>query len=94
MKPSFMHGVYVLVTAGAAVLGLGLVRGDNSLTQYFALGKSRTVLAATVKQLEQENANLSEEILRLKKSPDYARKVLRDKYHLTDADEDIVFFAE
>jgi len=94
VKPSYVHGVYVLVAAGAAVLGLGLVRGDNSLTRYFDLGKSRTVLAETVKNLEKENANLSEEIVRLKKSPDYARKVLRDKYHLTDPDEDIVFFAE
>jgi cell division protein FtsB len=83
-----------LTAAAAAVLGLGMMRGESSVHSYFELHKSRDVLQQTVTSLEKENAAISEEIVRLKKSPSYARKVLRDKYHVTDEDEDIVFFAD
>lgn len=73
---------------------MGLYRGDNSVAGYFHLKQSREVLKKAVQDLGSENTALSEEINRLKTSPGYARKVLRDKYHLTDEDEDIVFFAE
>ena len=45
-------------------------------------------------ELETENANLAAEIERIKESKSYARKVLRDKYHVTDDDEKIVYYAD
>lgn len=83
-----------LACACAGVLAVGIMRGESSVRNYFDMQKSREVLSATVGSLEKENAELSEEIQRLKQSPSYAKKVLRDKYHVTDEDEDIVFFAE
>lgn len=83
-----------LLVSGALVLGAGMLRGESSVDGYFELKDSREVLSETVERLRKENAALSEEIMRIKDSPSYARKVLRDKYHVTDPDEDIVFFAE
>ena len=86
-----------VIAASAATVGvivLGICRGDTALSRYWQLYESRALLEKTVEALHQENTKLNEEVVRLKESPAYARKVLRDKYHVTDPDEDIVFFAE
>ena len=86
--------VFGLVVAGFVVVNVGMVRGPSSFASYSELGKRRDVMSKTVGVLRHENAELRGEIQRLLRSPSYARKVLRDKYHVTDPDEDIVFFAE
>lgn len=83
-----------LAIATAAVLAVGLYRGDSGLKHYWDIVKSRDVLKKTVDDLGTENARLSDEIQRLKSSPGYARKVLRDKYHETEDGEAIMFFAD
>ena len=83
-----------LLFGGVCVIGVGMIRGASSVEGYVALIKSKDVLEGTVGQLAQENAELQNEILKLRESPSYARKVLRDKYHVTDQGENIVFFAE
>jgi cell division protein FtsB len=92
LSPGLWAGV--LLGAGVVVLNLGMMRGDLSVETYFDLKKSRDILKETVEGLEAENESLSYEIMRLRKSPSYAKKVLRDRYHLTEPNEDIVFFAE
>lgn len=84
----------LLLLFGAVVLNIGLVRGESSLKDYFELRKSQETLSKTVNTLTQENLALDEEILRLKKSKSYAKKILRDKYHVTEPDENIIFFAD
>lgn len=86
--------VFGLLWAGFLVIGLGMIRGASSVEGYLALIKSRDVLRSTVTHLENENNNLREEILKLRESPYYARKILRDKYHIVENGEDIVFFAD
>lgn len=88
------HGLSLVIGAFATCLFIGLVRGETSPRRLIELKKNQELLAATVSSLRQESAALTEEIARLKESPSYARKVLRDKYHVTDPDEDIVFFVE
>lgn len=83
-----------LIIAGIVILNLGMLRGSSGVQSFVELTKSRDVMQKTVAGLKQESEELSSEITRLKKSPSYAKKVLRDKYHVTDPDEDIVFFAE
>lgn len=83
-----------LVLAGVVIVNIGMVRGSSSFASYGDLTKSRDVMRATVDSLRKENAELQAEIHRLRRSPGYAKKVLRDKYHVTDPDEDIVFFAD
>ena len=87
-------GLAALLACGLAVVSLGLLRGSSSIAGYYELKKSRQVLRQTVDNLKKENEGLANEILRIKSSPSYAKKVLRDKYHVTEPDEDIVFFAE
>jgi cell division protein FtsB len=90
------HTIWVpmLLAWGIAVIGLAMFRGESSFDGYLALVKSRDLLRGTVGQIAQENSAIQSEILKLKESPSYARKVLRDKYHVVEQDENIVFFAE
>lgn len=78
----------------ALVLGVGVTRGESSIENYLKLRKSKKILEETVSVLEHENQSLSDEIVRLKKSKQYAKKVLKEKYHITDPDEHIEFFAD
>ncbi len=78
----------------AVVLAIGIFRGDHSIGRYFELRESREILTKTVGDLQSENTALSKEIVKLKQSKGYARKVLRDKFHITDEDEKIIFFAD
>ncbi|MCX6129842.1 MAG: septum formation initiator family protein [Proteobacteria bacterium] len=87
-------GVRVIYCLTLVVLLLGTIRGEGSVMDYFKLRKSLTILQSTVEKLKGENQELAEEIRKISNSPAYARKVLRDKYHVTDPDEKIIFFAD
>lgn len=83
--------LYVWATIAFAV---GIFRGETSITRYLSLKDSEVVLTKAVTNLETENNRLEDEIFKLKKSKSYARKVLRDKYHVTETDEKIIYFAD
>ena len=59
----------------------------------FELKENHTILSKAVNELDSEIQYLKDEIHKLNVSPEYARKILRDKYHITDENEEIVFFA-
>jgi cell division protein FtsB len=80
----------ILVLLFCCVIANGIIRGGSKVTSYFQLAKSEKVLAETVANLEKENADIALEIKKLRESPEYARKVLRDKYHVTDKDEKMI----
>lgn len=86
-------GVRLIFCLAVSVLLIGTLRGESSIFDYFKLRKSQDVMEATVEKLKASNEDLSEEIRKIKGSPEYARKVLRDKYHVTDPNEKIIFFA-
>ena len=92
MKPGNI--LTALLVFSAFVLCLGIVRGDHSINSFFELNESKEVLNKTVNKLQSETDKLESEILKLKSSKDYAKKMLKDKYHITDDDENIVFFAD
>jgi cell division protein FtsB len=87
-------GVRIVFCLTLIVLTIGTLRGEVSIMDYFKLRKSLNILEGTVEKLKADNQDLSEEIRKIKGSPAYARKVLRDKYHVTDANEKIIFFAD
>lgn len=87
-------GVRLVYCLAVGVLLIGTLRGESSIFDFFKLRKSSDVLEATVEKLKSNNEELSNEIRRIRNSPEYARKVLRDKYHVTDANEKIIFFAD
>jgi len=94
MTPNFKNPAVWCALILSIVLSIGIFRGRTSIKDFFALRKSRDILAKTVDNLEKGNEDLKEELTRIKKSKSYARKVLRDKYHITDDDETILFFPD
>ena len=86
--------LHLLLIFGIIVLAVGIVRGHSSLTHKYRLERSAAVLRQQLTQLQAENNTLADEINKIKNSPSYARKVLRDRYHLTENDENILFFAD
>ena len=88
------RGAGFLYVYATLVISVGVFRGETSIGRYFSLIKSRAVLEEAVSGLRTENSRLSEEISRIKQSKEYARKVLREKYHVTDEDEKIVYYAD
>ena len=87
-------GAGFLFAWATLVITVGIIKGESSIGRYFALKESERILSDAVASIEAENRKLSDEITKLNTSPDYARKVLRDKYHVTDDDEKIIYFAD
>lgn len=71
-----------------------MARGGRTISNYFALTGSRDLLEKTVDELEIETQKLANEIHNIKSSKRYAEKVLKDRYHVTDQNESIIFFAQ
>jgi cell division protein FtsB len=82
------------VFLAVSVLIIGILRGEGTTENYIALGKSRDRLREAVAKLRKETEDLEEEILKIKSSKVYAKKVYKDKYHATESGENIVFFAD
>lgn len=87
-------GVITICVFALLVVLNGIVRGSSGILDYFRVQETRDTMAKTVENLEKENESLTEEITKLKTSKSYARKILREKYHTTEENEHIVFFAE
>jgi cell division protein FtsB len=84
----------VWVSLALSVLIVGILRGEETSDNYVALGKSRDRLLEAVSKLRKETDDLEEEIVKIKTSKDYAKKIYKDKYHATESGENIVFFAD
>lgn len=83
-----------LVVFGVAVINFGIYNGESSVESYQELRTSQQELSQVVNRLKSENEVLQTEISKLKNSPSYAEKVLRDKYHVTGPNEEIIFFVD
>ncbi len=83
-----------LVIFASLVLILGIFRGESSVGTYFDLKNTKTVLIKRVQQLKQENKELSSEIQKIRESPMYAKKVLKDRYHTLNDDESLIFLPD
>lgn len=88
------RGAGFLYVFATVVFVTGILRGETSFARYFSLTKSRVILQETVSSLRAENDQLAKEISMIRESKAYARKVLRDKYHVTDEDEKIIYYAD
>jgi cell division protein FtsB len=90
MNPLFV--ARMLVVFFLCVVLNGIIRGTHSVSGFFDLKKSHDLIEQTVEALKSENEGLETEISRILNSKDYANKVLRDKYHIIDKDEELIFF--
>jgi cell division protein FtsB len=77
-----------------SVIAISVVRGGHVIPAFFELRKSKMNLSRAVDELHNKNANISVEIDKLRNSSDYAKKVLRDKYHVVEADESMQLFTD
>lgn len=84
----------IIITSSLLVLIIGSFRGNQNLLNYFKLKQSHVRLEEAVDKLEAETNQIQEEIQRIEASPSYARKILREKYHVTEDNERIIFFAD
>lgn len=81
-----------LVLGFLVVLTNGVVQGDYSIKGFFDLKRSHDLLEHTVEVLKAENEALETEIYRIENSKDYAKRVLRDKFHYMKEGEELIFF--
>ena len=86
--------IKAILLAVGCTLALGSIRGENSFGTWFELKNSLNILQNTVRSLKQQNERLRTEIYKIRSSSAYAQKVLKDKYHLTDEKEEIIFLAD
>ena len=61
---------------------------------YLKLSQSSQTLEERLEELRNKNSQLKEEIEKIRNSKNYATKALRERYHLTEKDEKIIFFSE
>ncbi len=85
---------WILTFFCVLVLGIGTLRGEQSIENYIQLKKSRDALQKRVTTLQNETQNYRKEIQKIVKSKSYAKKILRDRYHVLEKDESIIFFED
>lgn len=86
--------ISIILAFGVLVLMVGMFRGETSIIKYYELLETRQRLDQKISELESENNRINDEINKIKHSANYAKRVLRDKYHVIDKDERIVFYGE
>ena len=93
-QKAYAYSFGLLIAVVFLMFTAGMIRGKNSLLDFFTLRESRLVLTETIAKLHEENHNIEEEIRKIRESKNYAKKVMKDKYHLTEDGESIIFFAD
>ncbi len=85
----------IILFSLTALLFYHSFRESERYLAYLQLLRSKQTLEEAVLNLEKKQTKLTEEITKIKNSKSYAKKVLRDNYHLLDEeDERIVFFSD
>ena len=92
IRPPFL--LYTIILLYTLTIFNGIFRGEYSILDYFALKEGQNILYKRVLSLDKETKALAEEISNIKESKEYAQKILKDKYHITEENEHIVFFTD
>ncbi|MCY4444343.1 MAG: septum formation initiator family protein [Proteobacteria bacterium] len=83
-----------IIVALLGILLNGVIRGERTLSDYVELKEKRDLLSEVVDKLEAESQAISVEIHRIRHSHQYAKKVLRSKYHIMEDNEELIFFED
>lgn len=96
MQPNKLDNTihHMVLVVAILTLTIASFRGQTNVFDYFDLKESSLVLKQALSDIEMDIDRLRLEIKRIKESPSYAHKVLRDKYHITEEGESIIFFAD
>jgi cell division protein FtsB len=79
---------------GILVTIFGIFNGEVGYKEFRELQKSKVILEKAVEGLEKNVSSLEYEIKKIKNSPAYAKRVLKDKYHYKDAGEELIFLPD
>ena len=82
----FGFGILLLVAAN--------FRGRGNYSDLKSLRESKNVLEQVVIGLQQEVDQLNVEVRLAHSSPAYALRLLKDRYHYTEPNEQILFFGD
>lgn len=95
MNPPLLTKVFTgIIIAFSAILLVGIVRGSIDTLRYFDLKKSFNELKQATHNLRKENQEIELEVHKIKTSPQYAKKILKDRFHMTEDNENIVFLED
>jgi cell division protein FtsB len=77
---------------GCFILATGIFRGQHTWKNYRELQAKKVELVAIVEKIKASNLVVKNELDLIKNQKTYARKVLKDRYHKVNDDEEIIFF--
>ena len=86
--------ISLLLGFGVVVISTAIIRGGTPVKAYFQLRQSRDILQRSNQDLVRENSALSLEIEKIEQSSSYAKRLLKEKYHVLEPGEKIVFFED
>ena len=75
----------------AFVIAVSISRGETNLFVYLKLKSKQKMLTDRIEELTEVEKRLRKEIFKIENFPEYARKILRDRYHQLDEGEIIVY---
>jgi cell division protein FtsB len=83
-----------LIFLTASLLAWGTFHGETSFADYFFLKEKRDLYKKKIQALEAETQSIALEIERVEGSEAYAKKILKDKYHVLADGEKVLLFSE
>jgi AAA+ ATPase superfamily predicted ATPase len=86
--------LYGVIGLGSLVIAIGIIRGEAHIHQFFELRQSRDLLKETINNIQNANQNLKSEINKIKNSPIYAKRLLKDTYHELEENEELIFLED
>lgn len=83
-----------LIVVFTVALFSGIYQNKEAYKEYRKLKNAEIHLQNKVDSLNNQIETMQSEIDNIRSSAVYAKKILKDKYHVTDDDETIIFFDE
>ena len=85
--------IYIALSGfGCFILATGIFRGQHTWKNYRELQAKKHELVAIVAKMKKSNLAVQNELDLIKSQKSYAQKVLKDRYHKVNDDEEIIFF--
>ena len=85
---------FIVVTLLSGVCLYNSLKNGNTIAHYYELKESEKLLEETIKTLESDVVDLETKLTRIKNSPEYAKKFLKDKYNITEKGETFVYYKD
>ncbi len=88
----FEKKIYFLFWSFLGLCFFSSFRGSSTIEKHFVLKDRKQKMTRAVEMLETHNHELEKLVAKISRSEVYAKKVLKDKYHMTEEGERLVYF--